>query len=261
MIFKKQVLAVCLIAGLCSVNIAAFADAVPSSSSDHKTHDRYYAGISLAGSFSSIKSSFPISPGPGSTLYPAKYVIDRGDTFYMDYGVQAGKILSMNNRWSTHVGLAFYASAPQTIRGDFYSIQDEASPDQSFYYNINSERLMLETNLFYRSQHGFSYFYGFGVGMAHIRTSGLFFTSLIPPSKGQPGKPKTATNTQNHIVASVDAGLDYVITPRWHLDTAFKQQWLGSNIITVENGSGVPSPYQVAPFSPWQIKVSLSYAF
>jgi|GEM_PF-2418170 len=256
MIFKTQVLLAAFAVSLSAVSLAATIN----NNSDIKPVDsKYYAGVSLAGSYNPVNSNVVVPPAPDSGLEPAQYIMNRGDTIYADFGAHFGKIRH-NGNWSTHYGLGIYISASQTIHGKFYVMQGQGATS-TFQYNLNTDRFMLETNMFYQTSHKLTLFYGFGVGMAHIRTGDFQFTSLVPPSQGQPTPPKTEAHIQIHVAASVDAGLDFPIASHWHLDTTLQQLWIGENAVSVENGSGNLQSFHVASLTPWQVKLGLTYTF
>lgn len=252
--FNKQLFAVCL--GV-AVSTVALADAAASDQASQPS--RYYAGVSFAGSFNIIKNTIYIAPPVPNPdqLDTMEYQTNKGGNFTPDFGLQFGRNIVMNGKWSTHLGLGFYANKDLTYRGLHYQIAMPPA-DQDYRYDVSIMRLMVEANMFYHHSDKVAYFYGVGVGMAHIRTSNLTFTDIAPSTANDP---KSEVLTQNHIVGSADVGVDFALNTHWHLAGSLQQLWLGDNMIDIEDANGNVTPHADGQLHPWQIKATLSYNF
>jgi opacity protein-like surface antigen len=165
----------------------------------------------------------------GGTLTSAA----NNNTFF-DFGVHAGVISQLDNDWSLHWGASYFTNRSQKINGHYYQIPPAQSPDPdaSYTYQLKLRRLMIETSLFYKQNNHFSYFTSLSLGDASMHTSAFSFTKITHAIT-----PTVSAQTNSSLAYALSAGLDIAFTPMLHLQAGLKKQWLGTQQLTVQEGS------------------------
>lgn len=221
-------------------------------------HNHYYIDGQFGFGLNSIKEdtyfAHPL-PNPDD-IPPTRLDTYAGADTLIDFGLRGGMMHDLSKSWSLAWGLGLYATTPQTLTGKTQTIVGPPW-DASYQYSINSTRLMLETRMYFHQNHALSYFYGFGVGVGHIRTSALTYTKIDSGFVA----PKTNIVTQNHLVYAASVGADFALNNHWHLEGTVSKLWLGMNKIYVNMGDDDGFKVNQGDMTPWKFSGSLSYRF
>jgi hypothetical protein len=210
---------------------------------------KYYIGADIGlGPYSFSSSQTPPDDGTYASAAKAKKFVS--GSFYL------GGVESINPRWSIHMGMKYAHQMPQDMRGDYY-INNTPPADGHYTYQMSVQKLMAELLLFNQVSRRISLYGGGELGAAEIHTTALQFT-MQPGSES--GKPMSSATSKTSVAYGVTLGLDMQVMSLVHARVGVSKQWLGSQLITVNEGLGNQAINNGA-VNPWFGYVGLSFVF
>lgn len=222
------------------------------------TTDRYSITFRMGDAINPISNSVLIPPPPATDLDPELFSTSGGDSHFLDYGVEFTYLIPLRQAWSLHTGVEYLFGSRQQVNGEYYA-RPLPPADQTYTFDLQIQRMLAVSELWYQINSSWSAFGGVNAGVARIYSSALQFSSI--PQPGGESQALTSNETQTtNFAYGVSLGASYTINTQWQVKGGMDYSWLQDVSVPYNNGVSNVS-VDIGKLSPYEFWLGVAYQF